>query len=824
MRPLPGGTVTFLFSDIEGSTRLLDELGAEAYAAALVEHRRVMREAFAAHGGVEVDTQGDAFFAAFPEAEGAVAAAAQAQAALAAGPLRVRVGIHSGEPLLTEEGYVGIDVHRGARVMAAGHGGQVLVSHETYRLLGGHERLSKLGSHRLKDLIEPQPLYQLGEGEFPPLKTLYQTNLPVQPTPLVGREAELEAVLELLAATRLLTLTGAGGSGKTRLALQAAAEVVDDYEDGVWWVSLAALRDPALVEPAIAQAVGARTELAEHLRGKRTLLLLDNFEQLLEAAPQIATILVEAPDLRVLVTSRERLALSAEQEYSVPTLVPAEAVALFTARARQLTPAFEPDEHVEAVCRRLDGLPLALELAAARVKVLTPLQILERLGQSLAFLTAGARDLPERHQTLRATIAWSYELLSEHEQRLFPRLGVFAGGFSLEAAETVCEVRLDVLHSLVDKSLIRQTDEGRFFLLETIREFARSLLDEPASLERQHAMWCVALAEDAKRGVYGPEQAMLFDVLELEHNNLRAALEWAERQEEHELLLRLASSLGYFWALRGHVVESRAHLARALATPVAAGLEPLRANVLLYAADDARLCGNVEQAEALIEEAVELARRRGTDSLIGRAVSLAGVIAAETGDLRRGEELQCEALDHFRAVVDDWGEMAVLSRLTDLALRRSDFPRAERLAAETLGLAEKIGEDASIAVARANLALSMLEQGRIEEAREHATAAIRHFIVVGEQEGTSGALELLAAAIEPAKPRQAARLLALATVLRDPLGTVRGPPEQAVMERTVERTRKTLGAAEFASVFQSTRKLEPAAAMAEALQSTRAQN
>jgi predicted ATPase len=816
MRPLPSGTVTFLFSDIEGSTRLLDELGAEIYAAALAEHRRVMREAFSAHSGVEVDTQGDAFFVAFPDPEGALAAAAQAQAALAEGPIRVRMGIHSGEPLLTEEGYVGIDVHRGARVMAAGHGGQVLVSEATYARLDGEGNLTELGRHRLKDLTEPQPLYQLGDGDFPPLKTLYQTNLPVQPTPLIGREAELDDVLELLDATRLLTLTGAGGSGKTRLALQAAAELVDDYRDGVWWVSLAALRDPALVEPTIAQAVGARDGLAEHLCAKQMLLLLDNFEHLLQAGPQIATLLVEAPDLRVLVTSRERLALAAEQEYPVPTLVPAEAVALFTARARQLKPAFEPDEHVERICRRLDGLPLAVELAAARVKVLTPVRILERLGQSLALLTAGARDAPERQRTLRATIEWSYELLSEGEQQLFVRLAVFAGSFDLAAFETICEGELEVLQSLVDKSLIRQTEEGRFFLLETIREFALDQLDEAASFQRRHAAWFVALAEDAKQGLYGPDQTRLLDVLDREHDNLRAALDWAERDEDHELLLRLASSLGYFWGLRGHVVESRAHLTRALAAPVPAGLEHLRANVLMYAADDARLRGSVEQAETLIDEAVELARRDGSDSLIARAVSLAGVVAAEAGDLEKGEHFQREALDRFQTCADEWGQGAVLSRLTDLALRRRDFLGAERLAAKSLDLAEKVGEDAGIGVARTNLALSTLEQTRPEEAREHAVVAIRHFIAVGEQEGTSYALELLAAAVEPAKPRDAARLLALAAVLRDPLGTVRGSPEQAVMERTLDRARARLGEAELASIFDSAGELEPSAAMAEA--------
>jgi predicted ATPase len=822
MRPLPSGTVTFLFSDIEGSTGLLDELGAQVYAAALGEHRRVMREAFATHGGVEVDTQGDAFFVAFPDPEGALAAAGQAQAALAEGPIRVRMGIHSGEPLLTEEGYVGIDVHRGARVMAAGHGGQVLVSQATYARLDDDVKLTDLGRHRLKDLTEPQPLYQLGDDDFPPLKTLYQTNLPVQPTPLTGREAELDDVLELLAGTRLLTLTGAGGSGKTRLALQAAAELVDDYRDGVWWVSLAALRHPALVEPTIAQAVGARDGLAEHLRAKQALLLLDNFEHLLEAGPQIATLLVEAPDLRVLVTSRERLALAAEQEYPVPTLVPAEAVALFIARARQLNPTFEPDEHVEGICRRLDGLPLAVELAAARVKVLTPVQILERLGQSLALLTAGARDAPERQRTLRATIEWSYELLTEEEQRLFVHLAVFAGSFDLAAAETICEGELEVLQSLVDKSLIRQTGEGRFFLLETIREFALDQLDDAPSVQRRHGAWFVALAEDAKGGGFGPDQARLFDDLDREHDNLRAALDWAEREEDHELLLRLASSLGYFWALRGHVVESRAHLMRALAAPVPAGLEHLRVNVLLYAADDARLQGSVEQAETLTDEAVELARRGGDDLLIARAVSLAGVVAAEAGDFEKGEHFQREALDCFQACGHEWGQGAVLSRLTDLALRRRDFLGAERLAADSLDLAEKVGEDSGIGVAHANLALSMLEQRRPEEARRHAVAAVRHFTVVGEQEGTSCALELLAAAVGSAKPRYAARLLALATVLRTPLGTVRGAPEQAVMERTLDRARARLGEAELASIFDSAGELEPAAAMAEAALSARA--
>src|SRR5215210_1900157 len=369
MAQLPSGAVTFLFSDIEGSTRLLQELG-DGYAEALAEHRRVLRRAFERHAGVEIDTQGDAFFVAFARATDAVAAAADAQRALERGRIRVRIGLHTGEPMVTDDGYVGIDVHRAARIAAAGHGGQVLVSQTTRELLDGAE-LRDLGEHRVKDLSEPQRLYQLGSADFPPLRSLYGTNLPVQPTSFVGRDRELAEVVELMRSTRLLTLTGPGGSGKTRLALQAAAEVADDFVDGVWFVPLAAIHEPQLLEPVISKVLGARDQLTSHLRSKRTLLLLDNFEQLLAAAPFLAELLAQTQDLALLVTSRERLALAAEREYGVPTLGADEAVSLFSARAQALNPGFQIDRDVREICSRLDGLPLALELAAARAKILT---------------------------------------------------------------------------------------------------------------------------------------------------------------------------------------------------------------------------------------------------------------------------------------------------------------------------------------------------------------------------------------------------------------------------------------------------------------------
>jgi len=365
MSDLPSGTVTFLFTDIEGSTRLLQELG-DGYAEALAEHRRLLREAFERHGGVEVDTQGDAFFVAFARARDALAAAEEAQRALVGEPLRVRMGVHTGEPLVTDEGYVGLDVHRAARICSAGHGGQVLVSDTTASLFDG-AGLRDLGENRLKDLSAPQRLYQLGHTDFPPLKALNQTNLPLQPTSFIGRERELTEVVELLRSSRLVTLTGPGGSGKTRLALHAAAELADEFEDGVWFVPLAAVDDGELIGAAIAKATGARSELESHLQGKRALLMLDNFEHLLDDAPIVAGLLAAARDIRVLATSRARLGLAAEREYAVPTLATEDAASLFRARAEARSASFDADTAVTEICERLDGLPLK-EFAAERLQ------------------------------------------------------------------------------------------------------------------------------------------------------------------------------------------------------------------------------------------------------------------------------------------------------------------------------------------------------------------------------------------------------------------------------------------------------------------------
>ena len=511
--------MTFLFTDVEGSTRLLHEHG-ERYAELLSEHRRVLRDAFARHGGVEVDTQGDAFFVAFARASDAIGAASGGQAALRDGPISVRMGLHTGEPVVTDEGYVGIDVHRAARIAAAGHGGQVLLSQATHDLVPG-EAVHDLGEHRLKDLSAPERLFQLGDGEFPRLKTLYQTNLPVPATPFLGRERELDEVVGLLRRedVRLLTLTGPGGTGKTRLALQAAAEVADDLPDGVWWISLAPLRDPALALDAVAKVLDVRERpgfaieetLVDALAARRALLLIDNAEHLL---PQVATDIARlhrSGGANLLVTSRERLQLQGEHAWSVPSLEDHDGAALFTARVRALRPAFTETPATAELCARLDNLPLALELAAARVPIFSPEQLLERLGKGVEL--RGGRDADPRQQTLDATIRWSFDLLGPEERRLFARLAVFAGGCAYEAAEAVCLADADTLQSLIDKSLVRSretTGGERYWMLETIREFASTELeasDEGDDLRQRHAEFFTALAERADLHLrHGPDQ------------------------------------------------------------------------------------------------------------------------------------------------------------------------------------------------------------------------------------------------------------------------------------------------------------------------------
>jgi predicted ATPase len=673
---LPTGTVTFLFTDIEGSTLLLQELG-DRYAEVLAEHRRVLRDSWREHEGVEVDTQGDAFFVAFSRATDAVAAAAQAQSALAGGQVKVRMGLHTGEPSRAEEGYVGFDVHRAARIAAAGHGGQVLLSQSTADLAGAEVR--DLGLHRLKDLSAPERIFQLGTDHFPPLKTLHESNLPVPATPFLGREEEVDHVATLLRQpdVRLVTLTGPGGSGKTRLALQAAAAAADDYDHGVWWVPLASLVDPTLVEAAAAQAFGSEDALAEAVGDKRLLLLLDNFEHLVEAAPALAETIVSCPHLTVLITSREPLHVDGEWEFAVDPLREREAVALFRQRATAVRSDFTANGEVAEICRRLDCLPLAIELAAARVKVLDPPALLQRLEQRLPLLVSGSRSAPERQQTLRATIAWSYELLTLEEQETFAKLAVFAGGCTLEAAEDICGADIDAIASLVDKSLVRHSGD-RYWMLQTIREYAGELLEESGeadSVRRRHAEHYLALAELA----YAERFETSLRRLEPENDNLRAALDDLEDRDPAQYL-QLAGALGNFWFETVRLAEGAQRLEDALASARDAG--PNTARALTSLGDLDRERGQFTVGVSRLEEAVELWRGIGDETRLLEARNGLGRALYQAGERPRALEVYEQNLELARSLGDDVVIDESLHGFCLLLLATGEFARAEPIAEE----------------------------------------------------------------------------------------------------------------------------------------------
>ncbi|MDQ4081441.1 MAG: tetratricopeptide repeat protein, partial [Actinomycetota bacterium] len=550
-----------------------------------------------------------------------------------------------------------------------------------------------LGEHRLKDLGAPRRIFQLGHDEFPPLKSLDQTNLPVHLTPLVGRERELAEASALLRAHRLLTLVGPGGTGKTRLALQLAADSVGDFEDGVFWVPLATTRDPDLVPATIAQVVGSRNGLEDHLRGRRLLLVLDNMEQVLAAADRLAALLEAALGTKLLVTSREPLRLSGEQQYLVPPLEQDDAVALFVERARSVSPEFEADAAVYEICRRLDGLPLAIELAAARVKVLSAPALLARLEQRLPLLTSGRRDAPERQKTLRATIAWSHDLLTDEEKTFFARFAVFAGGCTLEAAEEICAPDLDTLESLVDKSLVRH-DRDRYSMLDTIREYAHERLVESGLAEEvgeAHARFYRALAERAAPELRGPDDTYWLATLADEYGNLREALRRAASGRGVELGLRMAIALWRYWYVRGPLSEGVRTIGELLAiTPPdfpsevrAAALRALGALVLF--------AGQQERARSAYEEALELAREADDDAAVAEALEGLGSIAHWQGEFDAADTLAREALEIAERIRDEYLIAKCLHLLAEVARDRRDYSRAQELFERSLALSRQLG-------------------------------------------------------------------------------------------------------------------------------------
>ncbi len=802
MSTLPAGTITLLFTDIEGSTRLLQQLG-ESYATLLEEHRQLLRRVFHGHHGHEVDTQGDAFLVAFARATDAVEASVAAQHALASHAfpegvaVRIRMGLHTGEPQRTAEGYVGLDVHRAARMMSAGHGGQVLLSQTTCSLveqdLPVGVSLRDLGEHRLKDLGRPMRLFQLVipdlPTDFPPLHTLDSSpnNLPVQPTSFLGREQEVAAIAGLLHRedVRLVTLTGPGGAGKTRLGLQVAADLSELFASGVFFVNLAPISDPALVVPAIAETLAIREgsgqalleRLAEHLRQRQMLLLLDNFEQVVSAVEQVVALLVACPQLKVLVTSREVLHVRAEHEFPVPPLAVPDpnrlpdlttlshnaAVALFLQQAQAVKPNFQLTDAnagaVASLCARLDGLPLAIELAAARMKLFSPQALLARLGQRLSILTSASRDMPARQQTLRNTIAWSYNLLDEEEKRLFRQLSVFVGGCTIEAIEALCaspgresEPILDGVASLVDKSLLqgveqRAGEEPRFVMLETIREYALESLEphgETEAARRAHAAYFLALAEEAEQGMAGPQQAVLLERLEQEHDNLRAAMQWStsHAEEEKAMALRLGGALSSFWFVRAYFSEGRDFLERALSRSgeVAA---PIRAKALYAASRLHEVLDSLDRAEELCEQSLALYRELGDTRGIASCLHLLADIVWGQGNLAAARALAEESLMLFRELDDRRSVAYLLYHLGSLAVEQGEYARGRSLLTESLTINRELGDTRNIANSLFTLALlSRLSGGDLAQAHTLLDESFALFREIGDKENIANCLYL----------------------------------------------------------------------------------
>ena len=788
-RELPSGVVTFLFTDIEGSTRLLQDLGEARYASLQESHRVLVRGAVADHGGVEISTEGDSFFVAFSSAAGAVAAALGAQRALAAHSwpeaeaIPVRMGVHTGEATPRDGNYTALAVVRAARIAAAAHGGQVLVSAATSlaaRDLPGGASLRSLGHHRLKDLSAPLELFQLEHPEltsdFPPIRSLdaVHNNLPVQLSSFVGREVERVEVAKALTAGRLVTLTGPGGMGKTRLAYQVAADVAEDHPGGVWVVELAPVSNAEGVPAAVLAALGLREEadrartdtVVDFLRRRQALVVLDNCEHLLEPVARLARDLIQhCAQVRVLATSREPLHLGGEMHYPVPALglptglpeepgeiLAADAVQLFLTRATEVRPGLDATRHREAIaaiCTRLDGLPLAIELAASRVRTLSPAEIRDRLGVSLDLLVTRARDSDARHATLRAAIDWSHELLSGREQVLFRRLAVFAGGWRLDAAEAVCagedlgagEV-LDALDGLVDQSLVAVGEDGdgatRYRLLETIGAYAAERLDQAGegdALADRHAAWCRTLANAADESPGGStEEAACFDRLDADHANLLGALEHLRLRGdagEPGLRIGLAARLAEFWVNRGYWRLGRTQLEDALSGDARTSAD--RAVVLARLGFLALGQGDEAEARARYEEALAVSRRLGDRRAEGRSVGHLGSLALTQGDYPEARARYEEALTVARELGDGRAEAVWVANLGLLAHYQADYPEARARYEEALALARERGDRRSEANNLGNLGNVAHYQADYPEARARYEEALALAREVGDR-------------------------------------------------------------------------------------------
>lgn len=854
-RELPSGTLTFFFSDVEGSTKMVQRLGPR-WKDALETHERLVREAFAGTGAVEVRTIGDAFFVVFPTADAAVTAAVAAQRkhATAAWPhdgvVRMRIGLHTGIGERGGDDYVGIDVHLAARIAGAAHGGQIVASDQTRALLRPADGvgLRDLGEHRLKD-VGTLRLWQVTApglaSEFPPLASLeVPSNLPADASELIGRDREAGEVRELVRAKRLVTLTGPGGTGKTRLSLRVAREVMPEFPHGVFFVALEPIRDPGLVPATIAGALSlpedparpAADVLKERLRDRATLLVLDNFEQVTAAAPLVGDLLKAAPRLRCLASSREALRLYGEQEYPVPALSEDDAVALFVERARMVKPSFEVTDAtrdtVRAICARLDRLPLAIELAAARMKAFSLEALWSRLDKSLSVLTSGARDLTERQRTLRGAIAWSYDLLGGTERAVFRRLAAFVGGCRIEAAEAVCDPDgaldvpvADALPAFVDKSLLRCAEdpdgETRFTMLQTIREFALERLaeaSEAADAARRHAAWVALLTEGAKRALSAGDDAPHLDRLAQEHDNIRAAISWALETGEAGAGMRVADAVWRFWQQRGHLAEGRALVERLLALPAAAAPTVERAKGLAALAGLAYWQGDFAPVAAAYAEASAIHRRGSDRAALAEAVFDQAFVPFLSGDLEGARALLQESLALYAEIGDPGGAGNVGDALAALFFRQGKM--AEALDAQRAVVVNRREQRNTFRLVDSLtlFALLLFDAGMAEEGRAAVEEALGVLRERGNVTGEVGLLLMCAhRAVRQGEPARAARIVGAVEAIRERTGAGTTPLEVLGVRHPGDEAREALGSEAYAREVAEGRKLPLEDAIALAL-------
>jgi predicted ATPase/class 3 adenylate cyclase len=852
---LPSGIVTLLVSDIEGSTQLW-ERHPDLMRAVLAPYDALMRQAIEACGGLIFKAVGDGIHAVFAHAAGALAAALQAQRTLQAeawgpiGPIRVRMAISTGEAEARDNQYVGPAPNRAARLLAVGHGGQILVSHLTAELLidglPPDIVLRDLGQHRLKDLTRPAHIFQVLAPDLlaalPPLNTLdaRPNNLPAQPNALIGREQAIAVVRELLWRTdmRLITLTGSGGIGKTRLALQVASELLDAFAHGVWFVDLAPISDPALLLPAIAQALGIKEaggrslleSLKHYLRNRQLLLLLDNFEHLLDAALQVADLLMDAAGLKILVTSRAVLHLSSERVLVVPPLVVPEpghlppleqlmqyeAVRLFVDRAQAVRADFALDaEHASAVtqiCQGLEGLPLAIELAAARVALFPPQSLLARLQSPLTFLTGGAHDLPARQQTLRKTIDWSYLLLNPAEQLLFRRLAIFVGSYTLDAIEEICNgdralpiAMIDGVAALVDHSLVRQAEgpdgEPHFMMLEMIRTYGRERLAEQGEIELQrwrHVTYYLALAQRAEVHLRGPQQAVWLDHLESAHDNLRASLAWF-LEEQAELGVQLAGLLWWFWYYQSHFSEGLHWLTQLLEHTETLACTAPRAKACVGAGMLALYRGDLVQAQARCEAGLAMARTIGDSQNAALALSILGTVARSLREYATARQRYDESLALAQAIDDPWLTALALGNLGIMAFHQDNYPRAAAYCTEGLALFRHVGDMWFAAITLNILGRVAHWAGDDQRAAALHQESLTMFRKLGNRWGIVVCLGGLAGVAKAqGQPERAARLLGAEEALRE----ASGEPLFSTISADHERIVATVRAALSGNVFE----------------------